>query len=213
MLNKKFLLISAIIYLCTQTIHVYAYSEDTPDNWPCVQRYIPELSAAVIWPEPLHEISGDASESDSALENSSQDIVKQLANRRKDFDTASQNAEKYIVEHTGDQALLANRMFTSVFERIQRERKRIIQGIFRYTDRQRMLGKRIEEQRRKLKRLVSASAESEVEQREDLEARQTWDIRAFRERERQLNFLCEQPVLLEQRLFEVAKSLQKYLQE
>jgi len=49
-------------------------------------------------------------------------------------------------------------------------------------------------------------------EREDLETRQEWDIRAFRERERQLNYLCEQPVLLEQRLFGVARMLQTYVQ-
>ena len=207
MITKNSIVLIAILSLLSMIAH--ANSEDTPDNWPCVQRYIPELSAAVIWPNELDEASTDEYSDDVDFQTN----VNQLANRRKDLDAVNDKTTKYITEQGGDQTQLTNTLFAGVFAKIQRERKRIIQGIFRSTDRQRKLGGRIEEKRRKIKSMVNADGEADVEQLEDLEARQKWDIRAFREREKQLNYLCEQPVLLEQRLFSVAKNLQILLSE
>ncbi len=68
-----------------------------------------------------------------------------------------------------------------------------------------MLGKRIEKQCRKLK--DSSNQDLDAAKREDLQARQRYDIRVFREPEQQLNYLCEQPVNLEQRLFTVVRYL------
>ncbi len=209
MFNKYYIFVAT--FICFQITSLYANAEDAPDNWPCVQRYIPELSAAVIWPNDLDEISTEELSNDVDFQAN----VKQLADRRKSLDTANDKVAEYITQHNGDQTLLINQLFVDVFAKIQRERKRIIQGIFRYTDRQRSLGSRIDEQRRKLKSVDGENIDDEsvAEKLEDLEARQKWDIRAFRERERQLNYLCEQPVLLEQRLFSVAKNLQVLIAE
>lgn len=185
----------------------YANPQEAPHNWPCVQRYVPELSAAVIWPGPLVETI----EQDLSEDNPLSTLVEVLANRRVNFDDAKAQTETYLSLHKNDQELLASNLFAGVFAKVQNERRRVIKGIFRYTNRQRMLGKRIEKQRRKLE--GASNQPLDAAEREDLEARQTWDIRALRERERQLNYLCEHPVKLEQRLFMVARYLQGYLQK
>lgn len=185
----------------------HADPQAAPHNWPCVQRYVPELSAATIWPSPLVDIQAQDSSEAKLLSAH----VEALANRRVKLEDAKVGTGLYLSQHTDDQALLASNILARVFAKVQTERHRVIKGIFRYTDRQRMLANRIEKQRRKLE--DGANQDLDAAQREDLEARQRWDIRAFRERERQLNYLCEQPVNLEQRLFAVARYLQEYLQE
>lgn len=201
---KKFL-ITIICLLFTQLVH--ADPEAAPYNWPCVQRYVPELSAATIWPSPLVEDL----EQDRSEEKPLTALVEALASRQVNFDDAKVETDVYLSQHPNDQELLASKLFARVFAKVQTERHRVIKGIFRYTDRQRMLGKRIEKQRRKLE--GSSNQELDATEREDLQARQRWDIRVFREPEQQLNYLCEQPVNLEQRLFTVARYLQGYLQQ
>ena len=51
------------------------------------------------------------------------------------------------------------------------ERTQVINRIFRYIDRQRMLGKRIDEQRKKLKEI--SNQDLGVAERKDLQVRQT----------------------------------------
>ena len=201
---KKFLVTIIFLFLA-QLAH--AEPQEAPYNWPCVQRYVPELSAATIWPSPLVDIQAQDSSEAKLLSAH----VEALANRRVNLDDAKVEADGYLSQRIDDQALLASELFARVFAQVQTERHRVIKGIFRYTDRQRMLANRIEKQRRKLE--DGSNQGLDAAEREDLEARQRWDIRAFREREQQLNYLCEQPVNLEQRLFAVARYLQGYLQQ
>ena len=197
-----------LILICLLILSLgHANPEDSPDNWPCVQRYVPELSAAAIWPNPLLE----SSEEDLFENSPFLTVADALANRRVNLDDAKAQSENFLSQINNNHTLVAEKLFASAFAKVQMERKRVINGIFRYTDRQRMLGKRIDEQRKKLKEI--SNQDIDAAEREDLQARQTWDIRAFREREQQLNYLCEQPVYLEQRLFKVARYLQGYLQE
>ena len=202
MLKKYLIAIICLLFLQL----AYANPQAVPDNWPCVQRYVPELSVAVIWSGPLDEVVDEKILTDSALS----ELASALANSRVNFDGAKVRTDTYLSQHPGKQEALVTQLFSRIFAKIQKERTRVIKGIFRYTDRQRMLGKRIGEQRKKLEDTSSQSLDAT--EREDLEARQTWDIRALRERERQLNYLCEQPVKLEQRLFKAARYLQGYLQ-
>jgi hypothetical protein len=43
---------------------------------------------------------------------------------------------------------------------------------------------------------------------QELETRFAWDRRIFEERNQALEFVCETPVLLEQRLFEISRKIQ-----
>ena len=44
-----------------------------------------------------------------------------------------------------------------------------------------------------------------------LEEQQLWDTRIYDEREQSLVFVCEQPVLLEQRLFRIGREIMAHL--
>ena len=48
--------------------------------------------------------------------------------------------------------------------------------------------------------------------RDALLAEQGWDIRVFEDRRSSLGYLCEQPVLLEQRAFALARTIAGHLE-
>jgi 16S rRNA A1518/A1519 N6-dimethyltransferase RsmA/KsgA/DIM1 with predicted DNA glycosylase/AP lyase activity len=47
---------------------------------------------------------------------------------------------------------------------------------------------------------------------DDLTNRVEWDTRIFEERRKTMNFVCEVPVLIEQRLFALARAIQQSLE-
>ena len=53
---------------------------------------------------------------------------------------------------------------------------------------------------------------SEILKRDTLRAERDWDIRIFEDRRQSLVYLCEQPVLLEQRAFALARAIASHME-
>ena len=70
---------------------------------------------------------------------------------------------------------------------------------------------RIEAQTAELSRLTAEGAAAQQARRDDLRERLVWDARIYEERERSLTYICEQPVLLEQRIFALAREIMMHL--
>ncbi len=170
------------------------------DDWPCIQRYIPELSATVVWHQAPPKKNLTLSDP-----MAHQKIVDISTNLRNDISLIEKTLEGYLKEkaHITE---LRNLLFYDIFEKIQANRKRILKGIFRYSEKQQRLAIRIDKQRTSISAAL-ASDEADLANLEDLQTRQSWDSRVFRERRQQLAYLCEKPVKLEQRLFFIAQTL------
>ena len=100
------------------------------------------------------------------------------------------------------------RLFGRTLEIINRDRASIIQGIKKYARGQRALADTITEKNERLSELPK----DEVLERDALIAERDWDIRIYDDRERSLTYLCEQPVLLEQRAFALARTIASHLE-
>jgi hypothetical protein len=99
------------------------------------------------------------------------------------------------------------RLFARTLEIINRDRTSIIGGIKKYARGERALAQAIAE---KNARLAALPADRIVE-RETLTAERDWDLRIYDDRQRSLTYLCEQPVLLEQRAFALARAIAGHL--
>ena len=106
----------------------------------------------------------------------------------------------------------ASLLVTALDELINSKRDRVVKGIARFSARQQMMITRIETQARKIEEL-KAAANPDTEALKDLEVRQKWDVRVFDEREDLISHLCEQPVLMEQKLFALGRDIAAYLEE
>ena len=173
-----------------------ATGEDS--DWPCVQRLVPEIAPGMIWAgPPLDSVEGEA---DPALDQ----LAGELAARRVPLEAAEAQIEDFaqsLPDEQKDEQL--TRLFVRTLEIINSDRGSIIQGIRKYARGQRALAETITEKNERLGELPR----DQVVERDTLIAERDWDIRIYDDRERSLTYLCEQPVLLEQRAFALDRTI------
>jgi len=177
-----------------------ATSED-PD-WPCIQRLVPRISVVQVWagpePDPL-SWQGDIEVSR---------LASKLAARRLEISETEKLIEGFAEAQPKE---ATNAKLTALFGRtlqvINQDRASIIAGIKRFAKRQRQLAERIRENRAKLDSGTAGNADNA-----ELTELLTWDLRIFDEREKSMIYLCEQPVLLEQRAFALGQTIYFFME-
>lgn len=176
-------------------------------DWPCVQRKVPELSLASVWTGPPLDAATNKWRSDSQIAS----LVERLAARR----TSEAEARVAIAELAASSGAASREklmtLLAGLFETINGERSDIIAGIERYGRKQKQLAETLREEAAKLDSLrkdADASSSKLAQMNDQL----TWSLRVFDERQRSLRFVCEVPVLIEQRLFMLVRIIQTALQ-
>ena len=100
------------------------------------------------------------------------------------------------------------KLFVRTLEIINNDRSSIIEGIKEYARGQRTLAQSINA---KNERLIDLPKDQVLE-RDALVAERDWDVRIYDDRARSLTYLCEQPVLLDQRAFALARAIAEHLE-
>lgn len=194
----KRLLLAALL-LGTPAI---AGPSDDP-SWPCIQRKQPHLSIGQLWPGPLPD--------DGAAELAQRPDIAALAQVLEQRRLSLPEAEAEIAafaERASAEELTA--LFVAVFDRIDAYRSRIMSGVARYAEKQVTLSAQIEARRAELTHL-SAAPEPDFDKLDAEEARLDWDVRIFTDRQSQLTYVCETPVILEQRAFALGRAIAAHL--
>jgi hypothetical protein len=177
-------------------------------DWPCVQVKVPEISPAAVWAGPPLDEAVKAWESDPTIK----DLITRLAARRVPVEEAQKTAAEFL--HASDAATRQERaklVFAGLFDTLNRLRSQVINGIERYTRRQREFAEHIRASTLKL-RALQDQPNSDLKQIEELSDQLQWDTRIFEERRRTINAVCEVPMLIEQRLFALARTIQEALE-
>jgi hypothetical protein len=177
-----------------------AVSEDA--DWPCVQRLVPEIAPAMIWTGP--PLDGLRTSPAPAIVH----LAGELAARRVPLEKAEQQVADFarnLSAEEKDEQL--TQLFARTLEILNRDRTSIVQGIKKYARGERALAQSISA---KNERLNELPADRTLE-REALIAERDWDIRIYEDRRSALPYLCEQPVLLEQRAFALARAIAGHL--
>jgi hypothetical protein len=187
----------AMLWCGTGAEALAAAGEDP--NWPCVQRLVPEIAPAMIWAGPPLE-SIDSREPSPAIEQ----LAGELAARRVPLEEAREQVDafaKTLDDGQKDEQL--SQLFARTLEIINQDRTSIIQGIKKYARGERALAASITEKNERLSELPA----DRILEREALIAERDWDIRIYDDRRSALPYLCEQPVLLEQRAFALGRAI------
>jgi hypothetical protein len=166
----------------------FSAKAQTPADWPCRQRYVPGLSEGAVWTGPaLNEASRNWT-GDPELTA----LVEKVASRTTPVAAAVAAIHDYAAK-LPDKDRLAKlpRLF----------------GIRRYSRRQGSLAKRIEERSSELSRLPVSGDPAIAAHASELEQQLYWDSRIFDDRKRMLPYICDQPVVLEQRLFTLTQEI------
>ena len=136
-------------------------------------------------------------------------LAHRLAQRRVPIEEAEAEIDAFAQGLQGDVNAELARLFTALLQIVNAERKDIMAGIERYARQQNVLAEQIKALDREIAEARAAAAEN-ADQRarlEDLERQLAWETRIFAEREQSLTYVCEAPVLLEQRLFALARRI------
>jgi hypothetical protein len=182
-------------------------ASSTDPDWPCIQPKVPQIAAAQVWNGPPIDEIGESWREDPAIA----DLARKLSERRTSLEEAKTAIGDFAAGLQGDKSRPLTALFAGTLALINSERASIIAGIGRYAKRQRALSQKIEDEMAELSQLPQDDSEDSVAQRQDLLDVQAWDVRIFQEREKSLRYVCEQPVLLEQRAFAIGREIQAHL--
>lgn len=186
-----------------------AYKEDK--NWPCVQAKMKKITAGTMWP------GFGTNEDDTSWQSNK--LVKELAERilprRVELKETDEIIAKFVADNASEKDKLIELTFVALIQQTNATRSDIIGGIGRYANRQQQLAERIKENRRKVDEFDKKDKDGTLTKEEDkefakIEQQLEWDIRIHEEREQSLDHVCEAPVIISQRLYELSKQLQKY---
>jgi hypothetical protein len=176
-------------------------------DWPCAQAKVPEISLAAVWAGPPLDDVGDRWESDPQIK----DVVVRLATRRTPVEEAQKIAAEFLAGSGDGKQERAKLVFAGVFDTLNRLRSEMINGIERYTRRQREFVERIRANTLKLRTLQDQPG-ADQKQVEELAQQVEWDTRIFEDRRRTIGYVCEVPVLIDQRLFGLGRTIQQALE-
>jgi len=176
-------------------------------DWPCNQVKVPEISVAAVWAGPSIDDVGNAWEDDATIK----DLVARLAARRTPLDDAQKAISHAITGTEAERQKKAKLIFAGLFKTLNHERSEVMQGIERYFRKQKEFSGQIRSTMLQLRELqdLPHPDQSRVD---ELTNRVEWDTRIFEERRKTMNFVCEVPVLIEQRLFALARAIQQSLE-
>ena len=171
----------------------------TDPDWPCIQRKQPHLSLGQMWTGPAPD---DATR---ALARSPE--IAALADRleQRRLPMAEAEAEIAAFAQNADNVRLTALM-VAIFDRVEPDRTALIEGIARYGHKQVALAARIEDDRHKMAAL-EAAATPDFDAIDAQEEQLDWNTRIFQDRQQALTYVCETPVLLEQRVFALARAI------
>ena len=176
-------------------------------DWPCNQVKVPEISVAAVWAGPSIDDVGNAWEDDATIK----DLVARLAARRTPLDDAKKAISDLVTGTEAERQKKAKLIFAGLFKTLNQERSEVMQGIERYFRKQREFSDQI---RSKILQLRELQDRPDPDQNriDELTNRVEWNTRIFEERRKTMNFVCEVPVLIEQRLFALARAIQQSLE-
>jgi len=198
-----------VLYLAMVAAPARGAGDPENPDWPCIQRKVPEISAGMVWAGP--EIPAD----EKAWTDSPQlhALAVKLAARRLPIEEAEEEIDSFAAALGPEKDKELTLLFAAVLQIVNAERSEIVAGIERYARRQGTLSERIGEgiaELNTLRRKPNRSAEDDAKLKA-LEEQLLWDTRIFDERRQSLTYVCESPVLLEQRLFALSRHIMSHL--
>jgi hypothetical protein len=175
-------------------------------DWPCVQRKVPELSAAQVWSGPEIDAALQSWRSDPEVA----ELAGELAARRLPIEDAEASIKSFAEDlDEKEKAAKLTALFAGVFASLDSERTDVMDGIERYGRRQKQMAEEIRARQSSLSDLRTASPDSP--QVAALNDEILAEVRVFHDRQTSLTYVCEVPTFIEQRLFALGRAIQTEL--
>jgi hypothetical protein len=170
--------------------------EDYESEWPCIQRLVDSIPLATVWQGPaIKEFTATWWEDKTLLP-----LVNELLDETLTEEESADIINGYV-ETLGkdkDKKLLA--LFSGLFLRSSELRARQIRGIKEFYRRQIERAERIGLMAKELRNMEQEGVGEESPEYMGLSETLIWNTRIYDERNKLIDYVCEAPVFLEQRL-------------
>ncbi|GAC1336595.1 MAG: hypothetical protein NVSMB26_23390 [Beijerinckiaceae bacterium] len=172
-------------------------------DWPCRQIKVPTIALGSIWTGPAIDASSDEWRNDPELAA----LVARVSERRTSLDDAQAAIADYAKSLGPDKRGKLSLLMAGIFDRMNNERADVIAGLERYGRKQKDMATRVKTEIESLNNAQS-DGNASPDKTAELAERVQWDTRVFEDRRRSLTYVCETPVLIEQRLGALARTIE-----
>jgi hypothetical protein len=174
-------------------------------DWPCQQLKVPGIAVASVWNGPSIEgIDTKPADTKEA------DLVTRLAARRTPIEDARKLIADYLAGTDAEKQDKAKKLFAELYSTLNAQRDEVMNGIERFSRKQKAAADDIRSEAQKLRELQD-KANADQAQTEDLASRLAWQTRIFEDRRKSTSYVCEVPVQIEKRLFDLGSAIQNVL--
>jgi hypothetical protein len=190
----------------------FALDPRYPD-WPCQQLKVPEISIASVWNGP----SIDTVDTSKPADPKQAELVAHVAARRTPIEDARKLIADYLVGTEDEKQQKAIRLFAALYSTLNAQRDQVMSGIERFSRKQKGAAEEIRTMAQKMReaqdRANGDKSNGDPAQSSDLASELSWQTRIFEDRRRSTSYICDVPVLIEKRLFDLGHAIQENLKD
>jgi hypothetical protein len=172
-------------------------------DWPCQQLKVPGISIASVWTGPSIESIDDAKPTDPKED----ELVARLAVRRTPIEEARKLIADFMVGTKDEKQEKGKRLFAGLYSTLNAQRDEVMNGIERFSRKQKAMAEEIRDNTRKVRELQD-KPDVDQAQKDEAVGQLTWQTRIFEDRRKSTSYVCDVPVLIEKRLFDLASAIQ-----
>jgi hypothetical protein len=200
--TRQFLWLAAIALAACLVRPASALDPRYPD-WPCQQLKVPEISIASVWTSPPIGAIDTTKPADPKLA----ELVPRLAARRTPIEDARKLVADFMIGTKEEKQQKGTRLFAALYATLNAQRDEVMSGIERFSRKQKAMAGDIREQTQKMRELQD-KPNADPAQNEQLASELAWQTRIFEDRRKSTSYVCDVPVLIEKRLFDLASAIQ-----
>jgi hypothetical protein len=201
----------AVLALATVTLftpEAFAqFKGKTDPDWPCQQIKTPTFSLASVWAGPELNLDSEDWRNEGAVA----ELEAQMAQRRVPIADVEAAIAAFKTKAGANASAKLLRAFAAAFTELTQQRSRIIDGLDRIGRKQKALADRIRAENAAVQKSSDQNPDGQGPPGADSQARLLWDLRVFDDRRQTVAYVCEAPTLIEQRIGEIARAVQKAL--
>ena len=200
--RRDFYWLAAIVMITCLARPALALDPRYPD-WPCQQLKVPGIAIASVWHGPSIEAVDISKPADPRLA----ELVPRLTARRTPIEDARKLVADFMTGTKEEKQEKGTRLFAALYATLNAQRDEVMSGIERFSRKQKAMAGDIREQTQKMRELQD-KPDADPAQNEALASQLAWQTRIFEDRRKSTSYVCDVPVLIEKRLFDLASAIQ-----
>jgi hypothetical protein len=179
----------------------------TDPDWPCTQRKVPQLSLGQVWNGPDLPPAAKDWSNDPAVSA----LVEEVAARRVPIADAQKEIKDFAASLPAEQlAPKMTMLVQGMFDHMDAERSHVISGISRYAHKQLEMAAALRKEASDVDAL-RAEPDADPDEIERRTGQLSFATRIFNERVQSLTYVCDVPTIIEQRLYQLSKTVAETL--